>query len=658
MKTGPWRPDDDGRVALKPPPARSVHRALLLGPRALETAADRQRITDRVRVLEVIAAVLVVALLLGFWQTQVIHGAEYASLAEDNLWKRSRVRPTRGLILDRNGEILATNRPSYEVALVRELVDDEGEVLRWLSTVLEEPQEVLRQRLDRQRSTARFRPVVVASGVPKEHVVRIEARRLEHPGVVVQVHARRFYPRGETAAHVLGYVGEISPQQLDSWGEQFSLGDIVGKLGVESVYNDDLAGYAGNRLVVVNSVGREIRLESEDAPQPGETVVLTIDVALQERLEELLRDRRGAAVILDTTSGGVLALASSPAFNPNAFADRFSVEQWESLLRDPAKPLHNRGVRAGQPPGSIFKLVLATAGLEEGIISSNTTYFCPGGKTYYGRFFRCLGQHGNVNVVQALAQSCNSFFYELGVKLGRERIVRWAQRFGLGATTGIDLTEEEGGIVPSDDWLASNGRRYYPGETVSLSIGQGPLAVSPLQLANVAATAATGFVRQPRLLLRIEGASGGGTRSYPNEQRPAPFSSAVRDLVARGMAGSVAYGSSWRARLPTVAVGGKTGTAQVASATRVAENDEDRPEHLRNHAWFVAAAPIDNPEVAVAVYLEHGGSGGAEAAPIGGQILASYFGKQLDERDYQQLPFVEPDANTETTTGDDPEGDR
>lgn len=658
MMTGPWRPTDDGRVELKPPLERSAHRGPLLGPRALETAADRQRITDRVRILEGLVVVLVLALLLGFWQTQVIHSAEYASLAEDNLWKRSRVRPSRGLILDRNGEILATNRPSYEVALIRELVDNEEETLRWLSSVLQEPQEVLRLRLDRQRSTAQFRPVVVASGVSKEHVVRIEARRLEHPGVGVQIHAQRFYPRGATAAHVLGYVGEISARQLESRTERFSPGDIVGQLGVESIHNEDLAGQAGSRLAVVNSVGREIRLESEEAPHPGETVILTLDVKLQERVEELLGDRRGAAVVLDTTSGGVLALASSPAFDPNAFADRFSVEQWESLLLDPGKPLHNRAVRAGQPPGSVFKLVLATAGLEEGIISSNTTFFCPGGKTFYGRFFRCQGQHGNVNVVQALAHSCNSFFYELGVKLGRERIVRWAQRFGLGATSGIDLTEEEGGIVPSDEWLSSNGRRYYPGETVSLAIGQGPLAVSPLQLANVAATAATGFIRQPRLLLRIEGASSGATRSHSIDQQPAPFSDATRQLVTRGMAGSVAYGSSWRARLPTVAVGGKTGTAQVASAARVAEDDADRPVHLRNHAWFVAAAPIDDPIVAVAVYLEHGGSGSGTAAPIGGEILASYFGKPLEGDEYRQLPIGAPGNDTEATTGADPAGDQ
>ena len=646
--TGPWRPNDNGRIGLKQRPERSAHRAPLLGLRALETAADRQRITNRVRVLEGLAVALVLALLLGFWQTQVIHGSEYTSLAEDNLWKRSRVRPSRGLILDRNGEILATNRPSYEVALIRELINDEEGTLRWLSTVLHEPQEVLQKRLDRQRSTARFRPVIVASGIPEEHVVRIEARRLEHPGVAVQIHAQRFYPRGVTAAHVLGYVGEISPQQLESHSERFSMGDIVGQLGVESIYNNDLTGEAGSRLAVVNSVGREIRLENEEAPLPGETVVLALDIDLQERVEELLANRRGAAVVLDTTNGGVLALASSPTFDPNEFADRFSLEQWTSLLQDPAKPLHNRSVRAGQPPGSVFKLVLATAGLEEGIISSNTTFFCPGGKTFYGRFFSCEGQHQNVNVVQALAHSCNSFFYELGVKLGRERIVRWAQRFGLGTTSGIDLTEEQGGIIPSNEWLAANGRRYYPGETVSLSIGQGPLAVSPLQLANVAATAATGYIWRPRLLMRIERASSDGARSYSSEQQPAPFSKATRELLTRGMAGSVAYGSSWRAQLPTVDVGGKTGTAQVASSARVAENNEDRPEHLRNHAWFVAAAPIDNPKVAVAVYLENGGSGGQAAAPIGGEILASYFGKPIEETTYQQLPVGELGDETET----------
>jgi len=290
---------------------------------------------------------------------------------------------------------------------------------------------------------------------------------------------------------------------------------------------------------------------------------------------------------------------------------------------------------------------MATAGLEEGVIDRNTTFFCPGGRTFYGHFYGCLGEHGNVNVVQAIAYSCNSFFYELGVKLGRERIAKWAERFGLGSVTGIDLPNEEGGIVPTDEWLAANERRYYPGETVSLAIGQGPLAVSPLQQAHMAATAATGFVRQPHLLLEVEASSASDTRrgfNFEPDTRPATFTEATRQVLLRGMAGSIAYGTSRRARLEGVTVGGKTGTAQVASSTRVAEEDADRPVHLRNHAWFIAVAPLDDPEIAIAVFMEHGGSGGAVASPIGGQLLAEYFGAEIAYREVPVPATADPGA--------------
>jgi penicillin-binding protein 2 len=646
LSFGPWRPDDEGRIGQSGRQWSSVHRAPKLGPRALERESDRQRVIARVRVLEWGVAGITIALVLGFWQIQIVRGAEWAARAEANQHRTSRVRATRGLILDRNHEILATNQPSYEVALIREAIDDTETELLYLADVLGVAVDVLRSRLEEQ-VVPRFRPVVVASDVDPAAVIRLQSRRREHPGVEVQIQPRRQYPLGTTAAHVLGSVGEVSPRQLMVWGDPFRMGDIVGQQGVEGIYNDHLAGLPGERYALVNSAGREVNTLREDAPHPGETVVLTLDAKLQQRAEELLSGVRGAAVVLNAKTGGILTMASAPTFDPALFASRFSQESWDAIQTDPRKPLQNRAVQVAHAPGSIFKIVMAAAGLEEGVINRNTTYFCPGGRTFYGRFFGCLGNHGDVNVVEAIALSCNSFFYELGVKLGRERIVKWATQFGLGAATGVDLPNEQAGILPSDAWLQSNGRRYYPGETVSLAIGQGPLAVSPLQQAHLAATAATGFVRRPHLLLQVEESAANdehGGFAYEPETRPATFSESTRQILLSGMAGSMAYGTSRRARLAGIEAGGKTGTAQVASADRVAEENEDRPEHLRNHAWFVAVAPLNNPEIAIAVFVEHGGSGGAVAAPIGGQILAAHFGTTVEYRE------VAPIAPEETAT--------
>lgn len=642
MSFGPYRPDDDGAGTSPDRAAWSRQRAIDRHRAALETPADRLRLLRRVRGLEWAMVVLVVALLLGFWQLQVVQGARYTELANQNLTQHTRIRSARGLILDRRGKVLATNRPAYEVALVREASPDVDGALRWLSGLLEIPHEVLEDRLAQQRDLPRFRPAVLASGVAQAQVVSIEARRREYPGVIVQVTARRYYPNGTSAAHVLGHVGEISRRQLEGWGERFLMGDVVGQQGVERVYNDDLVGAAGSKLAVVNSVGREVRVIEQNPPAPGETVVLTIDEELQRRIEEILGERRGAVVALDVETGGILAMVSAPAFDPNAFASRFSTEQWEEIVSDPARPLSNRALQAALPPGSLFKLVMATAGLEEGIIGPSTTYFCPGGKTLYGRFFRCQGQHGNISVVDALALSCNTFFYELGVRLGRERIIEWAEKLGLGAVTGVDLPDEQEGILPTDEWLQRAGLRFYAGDTVSIAIGQGRLAVSPLQVAQMAAIIGSGFVREPHLLARVEESSGllFGSRRYAARARTADFTEATRELVLRGMEGSVAYGTSRRAGLPNVAVGGKTGTAQVVSADRVARNDEDRREELRNHAWFVALAPVEAPRIALAVFIEHGGSGGAVAAPVGAQVLSTYFGLPAEQVEFREIPVA------------------
>jgi penicillin-binding protein 2 len=653
---GPWRPDskDGGRRSRLPLPWPG--RSRKEGATTLESPAVLSRVDLRLRLTQVVVLVTVTLLLLGFWRLQVVHANHYRELAENNRRRDELVRSPRGLITDRNGYLLAANRPAYNVAMVREEVTDRSSTLAWLSSVLDQSVRELEDRLARQRGIPGFRPVVVAEDVSMAIVGAIEARRREYPGILIQPEQKRYYPEGTLAAHALGHVGEITRPQLDSWGrDRFHLGDIVGQNGLESVHNDALAGWAGERKVVVNSAGRTVLVLDQVPPDPGKTLVLTLDARLQADAEAQLADKRGAVVVLDVETGGVLALASSPSFDPNIFAARFSATQWESLVNDPADPLQNRALQSHYPPGSIFKLVMAIAGLERGIINPQTSVFCPGGRTIYGHYYGCLaGGHGRVSLQSAIGRSCNVYFYELGRQLGREAIVETSQRFGLGARTGIDLPNEDRGTLPTDEWLGANrDGRWYPGETIVLSIGQGPIDTTPIQLAKIVAMLGSGLQVQPHLVLREEEAAvspvrSGADRGARPSAIPSPLqvSAAHRRLVLDGMWAVVNdNGTGWRARNSEVPFGGKTGTAQVASSAMTGP-EEDRPEQLRNHAWFVGLAPVDNPEIAIAVLIEHGGGGGVAAAPVGGHVMSTYFALQAEA------------AGTVVQSLDGPEGER
>lgn len=625
--SGPWRPDDAGRGSAGGEGGGWRRRlGFAGGPLALENPAVRELLDRRLRVLEIGVVALACLLLLGFWHLQVVHGSHYAAQAEDNRLREPRLRPARGLILDRQGRVLANSRAAYQVAVVREDIDDLDATLAWLADVLRTTPDELRTRLDRYAAEVpAFRPVVVADDVPLETVATVEARRRDRPGVQVLVEAKRHYPNGTLGAHFLGHVGEIGARQLERRGAPYRMGDIVGQGGLERVYEGHLFGEPGLRQIVVDSSGRTVRVLQERPARPGSTLVLAIDLELQRVAEEQLRDRRGAVVVLDVSTGGVLAMASTPTFDPNDFASRFSLEDWRRLANDPRKPLQNRAILSTYPPGSVFKLVMAAGGLDHSVIDPSTTVFCAGGGNFYGRFFRCLAQHGTVDLRAAIARSCNTYFYEVGRRLGRERIVATAEALGFGRPTGIDLPDEGPGILPSDRWLAAQGRRWMPGETISVSIGQGVLGVSALQLAHMAASLASGKLRRPRLLGHVEDPTTGRSVLEPGSTpTDLPVEPAARQAILDGMRRSVLSGTSGRARLPGLEVGGKTGTAQVASLDRVGPNDS-RPEELRDHAWFVGLAPIDDPDVVVAVFVQHGGSGSVTAAPIARAVLDAYF---------------------------------
>jgi penicillin-binding protein 2 len=469
---------------------------------------DLRGLQRRVGVIQtaVLAAVLV---LLGyFWHLQVVKGRYYKELAENNRLRAVTLPAPRGAIFDRHGRVLVENRSSFNIVLTPEHVEDLPGTVRRLAELLEVPEDQIRQRL--QTRGPRFRSLVVKADASEEDVARVDARRFEQPGVGVDVVPLRSYPLAGGGAHGLGRVGEVTDGQLAS--ATFSgiePGTVVGQAGIEYQYNRLLMGQNGVRRVIVNSRGVEVDQAEQIPPQDGPSATLTIDGELQAAAEEALAGRSGSIAALDPETGEVLALVSSPSYDPNVFASGIEPAVWAGLINDPETPLVNRVIQGQYPPGSTFKIVTALAALQEGLISPQTSFSCNGGITLYGTLRRChkAAGHGTLNLRGAIAQSCNVYFYQVGVRLEIDRISSYARRLGLGAPTGIDLPNEKGGLIPSPEWKQRvQGAPWYPGETVSVAIGQGQVLVTGLQLARLAAAVANGGrLVKPHLLKSIKG---------------------------------------------------------------------------------------------------------------------------------------------------------
>jgi penicillin-binding protein 2 len=558
-------------------------------------------------------------LLLQFWNLQVLRARHFQDLAENNRSRVVRLAAPRGTLLDRQGKLLVGNRPSFNVLLTPEHAEDLDRVVRHIARTLGTGEAAIRERLARRVT---YRPVVVRADATISEVAALEARRLELPEVRVEVVPLRYYPLASAAAHALGRVGEISERQLES--PEFrglQSGALVGQAGVEARYNRTLMGRDGYRRVVVNSRGLEVAEAHREPPADGPSLTLNLDASLQAATERAFRDQGGSAVALDPKTGEILAMTSIPAYDPNEFTTGIDPSLWSMLSNDPDTPLMNRAIQGQYAPGSTFKIVMATAALEEGVISPSTTFYCPGFLRIYNRVFRCnvRGGHGNIDVRRALAVSCNVFFFQVGVRLEIDRIAAWATRMGLGAPTGVDLPHEATGLVPSPEWkLRVQEAPWYPGETVSVAIGQGQVSVTPLQMARVAAIIANGGLLVTPHLARQDPGRG----LVPEPARPLGISEGTLAVVKEGMRAVVAEGTGLRARLRKATVCGKTGSAQVVSSSRL-ERSPDDPS-IRPHGWFVAFAPAEDPEIALAVLVEHGGSGGAAAA-VAREILARFF---------------------------------
>ena len=582
---------------------------------------DLRVVQTRLGVLQSVAVGLLALLGIQFWNLQVVRGKYFKLLADNNRSRSVALAAPRGALLDRGGRVLVENRPSFNVLLTPEHADDlDAEVAR-LARTLEIGEAQIRERVARR---ALFRPVVVKTDATIAEVAALEARRLELPAVSVEVVPLRSYPLAAAAAHALGRVGEISDRQLQlPEFEGLGPGALVGQAGLESQYNRNLMGTDGYRRVIVNSRGLEVNEAQRRAPVDGPALTLTLDSRLQAAMDRAFAGRAGSAVALDPETGEILAMTSTPAYDPNEFTTGIEPAVWARLTSNPGTPLMNRVIQGTYAPGSTFKIVIATAGLEERVITPETTFYCPGYLSVYNTVFRCAkaSGHGVMDVHHAIAQSCNVFFYNVGIRLEISRIAAYAKRLGLGAVTGIDLPHEVSGLIPSPEWkMRVLKTPWYGGETVSVAIGQGQVSATPLQMARVAAAIANGgkLVR-PHLVKSV-----GGEAQSIDAPRDLGLKPETLAIVKSGMKAVVAEGTGWRARLPGVEVAGKTGSAQVVAKARLEKTPTANA--IIPHGWFVAFAPADHPRIALAVLVEHAGSGGEGAAPVAHDILAAFFG--------------------------------
>ncbi|MSO55661.1 MAG: penicillin-binding protein 2 [Acidobacteria bacterium] len=597
---------------------------------------DRRKVSIRLAVLQGGFAVVFTALAVSFWYFQIVQHAKYEELAENNHQRTISLRAPRGVMFDRDGRVMVENRSSFTISIVREHTKDLDRTIRVLSEVAGLDPKYVQAEMNRHRREPTYQPIVIVVDASLAQVAAVLARRLdtELPDVVVEEVPTRHYPTDELAAHLFGYVGEASEGQVAS--DQLRNGAIVGQAGIEKVYNKLLMGEDGARRVVVNSMGREIRTLEEMPAGQGRRMQLTIDMDLQRAAEEGFKAGgfNGAAVVMDPRSGEVLAFSSLPAYDPNDFAAGIDQATWASLNADQLKPLQNRAIQGRYSPGSTFKVVVATAALEEGIITPDFRVSCSGGATFFGRYFQCWkkGGHGSIDLRHAIEQSCNVYFYTLGNMVGVDRIHKWATLLGLGEKTGIDLPNEIEGIVPSTAWkLARTGEKWYAGETISVAIGQGQVSITPISLAVMMSTIANGGTRYvPHLLRAIDDNDGNGWKHVP---LPAPKSqvhlqpetvAALHDglfLVVNGA------GTGGRARIQGKDVSGKTGTAQVISLQGGKQAMGHTDRDLRDHGWFVFFAPRDKPEIAGVIFGEHA-EHGASAAPIAKFVMETYFAKK------------------------------
>jgi len=586
----------------------------------------------------VIVCIALSILILRMWHLQVIKGEEMTQRSETNSIRICKIRPLRGLITDRHGNVLVDNQPSFDIVFIPDKNRDLKDVAGKLKSIYQEHSLQLAEDFGRLYENKSFAPVRLDKNVDVKKLALIETRSLDLPGVSIDVVPTRQYLYAEMMAHLIGYVGEISSAELARHNQKdYEAGDIIGKYGIERFFDAYLKGRSGAEEVEVNAHGKKIRSLRKIEPTQGYSLHLTIDAVLQQTAWDAFEGRPGAAVVMDTRTGDVLALVSSPSFDPNLFNGGISHQEWRKISSNPFHPMEDRAISGQYPPGSTYKLVVAAAALEEGIITLDTSVYCGGAFHLGNRMFRCWQKkgHGRVNLHRAIVESCDVYFYNLGKQLGVDKIAYYAKAFGFGNPTGLPLAREKGGIVPTRAWkLARTRQSWQAGETISISIGQGFNLVTPMQLASFySALANGGILYRPRLVSRIENPDGQVVwKSFPEKKSRIPVSPQNLKILNRALWGVVneSGGTGYALRRPEKDVCGKTGTSQVVGLPmdERARRAKILSGAYRDHALFVCFAPYNSPEIAVSVIAENAGHGGSAAAPIARKIIDAYFANQ------------------------------
>src|SRR6266852_4437616 len=591
---------------------------------------DEKVSSFRLTAVQYIILVIFLVLAYGLWRLQVVSSEFYAALAEKNKTREVPILAPRGKILDRDGREIVTNYPSFTALLLRDSTRDLTVDADLIAQGLHlDPREV-RERLRKFAGTPQYQPIYLKEDITQDELAFIKAHRNELPELDTIMAHRRLYPRNGFMAHLIGYVGEVSEGMLNQpqW-ELYNPGDVVGKSGVELQYNQVLMGKNGSRQVLVNSKGKEVGELDEKPAVPGHALKLTLDIDLQIAAEEAMGDKNGAMVAMDPRTGEILAMVSRPTFDPNDFAVRISRDEWNKLVTDPDKPLLNKAIQAQLAPGSTFKIIMSVAGWQEGIAQTLNVH-CNGGANFYGRRFGCWVKngHGAVDITKAIYQSCDVFFYTLAEKLGISRIAKYATAMGLGQKTGIDLPEEASGVMPSEEWKVRNFKqKWFAGETISVGIGQGAVAVTPMQLMRaISAVSMGGKLVVPHVADPAGLPPGYLEGNHYSEVKDIPFDpngwNVITDAMGRVL---LPEGTAPMAHIPGIDIAGKTGSAQVVSLATRAKHQNN--ESLAQNGWFVGFTPRRNPDVIVCVLFE-GGEHGRLAARLATQVIKAYVDKQ------------------------------
>ncbi|WP_448873909.1 penicillin-binding protein 2 [Desulfobulbus propionicus] len=586
----------------------------------------------------VLIIVVFAVIITRLWFLQVEQGAYYNELADSNRVRSIEIAAPRGNIYDRNGRELVTNRPSFNVVWIRESNKIDDEWLKNLTRILRQDPSLLLEKIRKMSGTPGHLPVRLAEDIDWETVARIENNRMYLPEIKIEVVPLRIYHYGNLASHLIGYMGEINKTELDKADKtRYKGGDLIGKMGLERLRETDLRGEKGHDNMEVNALGFEQQYLKGDEPLPGNDLQLTMDVDLQKIAEDEMASKQyaGAVVAMEANTGRLLVLASSPVLHLEEFVGGISHQAWQEMLKNPLHPLINKVVQGQYPPGSTYKPITAFAGLAEGLVNPNTTVFCPGFYRFGNRVYRCWkrGGHGTVNLRRAVAESCDVYFYQLGLRVGVDRLAKYAKMFGLGQKTGVEMEHEKAGIVPSTDWKKKRyGVKWHEGETVSVAIGQGYNLTTPLQIAVMTSVIANGgTLYKPNIVEQVTDPDGIVVNSFkPQVLSRISGQGHNLKLVREGMIEAVnsSRGTGRKAQIDAhgILVGGKTGTAQVVRLAQYKHlKEENIPYEYRDHAWFTCFAPAVNPEIVVTVLVEHGLHGGSASAPIAAKILNKYF---------------------------------